>query len=287
MQPHELLKEIMANNGLKLCSNRPRCKAIISDTFKNSHGREKNILYIVLDEGIIDELINNSNNIKLNAPRFINKLVKEYGIQKILARWAVCAWAYSLGATIDVELLQIEEKLPEINKHHQIEKKSVTNSIPIWNESIDAWFNKGNELYNLCRYQEAIDAYNKALAIDPNYKEAWCLNGIALHKLSRYQEAISAYNKAIAIDPNFANAWCSKGYSLVDLGKYQEAVDACNKAIYIDPMLKEAWNIKGIALKKLGRYREAIDAFNKALNIDQNFQAALKNKQNLLSKMRK
>ena len=35
-----------------------------------------------------------------------------------------------------------------------------------------AWNEKGNALYGLGRYSEALDAYNKALAIDPNYKTA-------------------------------------------------------------------------------------------------------------------
>jgi len=44
-------------------------------------------------------------------------------------------------------------------------------------------FDEGLRLYNLGRYEEAIDEYDKALAIDPNYKEAHVGKGIALDEL--------------------------------------------------------------------------------------------------------
>ncbi len=116
MKPHELLKEIIVQNQSELCYDRPLFKVIIYVTFMNSNYREKNVLNLVLDEGIVDEFINSPDNIEIDAPRFIDNLVHEYGIQKDLAQWAVYAWAYSLGATIDMELLQIDENLSGINK---------------------------------------------------------------------------------------------------------------------------------------------------------------------------
>jgi len=127
MKPHELLREIVIKNGSKLCSNRNRCKAIISDTFKNSYGREKNLLYVAINEGVVDELITNSNDIKINAPRFVDKLVQEQGIQKIHAQWAVYAWGYAICAISDSVLIQIEEKLSENCAKSQL-KKQLTNS---------------------------------------------------------------------------------------------------------------------------------------------------------------
>jgi len=46
-----------------------------------------------------------------------------------------------------------------------------TNSVQAINLRFD-WFNKGASLNSLGRYQEALDAYDKALAIDPNLELA-------------------------------------------------------------------------------------------------------------------
>lgn len=39
--------------------------------------------------------------------------------------------------------------------------------------------------------------------IDQNYAAAWYNKGVALHILKSYEEAIQAYDRALAIDPNY------------------------------------------------------------------------------------
>ncbi|MBI4189704.1 MAG: tetratricopeptide repeat protein, partial [Betaproteobacteria bacterium] len=42
--------------------------------------------------------------------------------------------------------------------------------------------------------------------------------------LKRYKEAILAYERALAIDPNDATAWNNKGAALLHLKRYEEAM---------------------------------------------------------------
>ena len=131
-----------------------------------------------------------------------------------------------------------------------------------------AWYNKGVTLGELGRQEEALDAYNKAIEIDPQDASAWYNKGVILGELGRQEEALDAYNKAIEIDPQYARAWYNKGVALGELGRHEEALDAFNKAIEIDPQYARAWYNKGVALGILGRYEEVLDAFNKAIEID-------------------
>jgi len=48
--------------------------------------------------------------------------------------------------------------------------------------------------------------------------------------LGRYEESIQAYEKAIEINPNSAAAWYNKGFSLDKLGRHDEASVCYNKA---------------------------------------------------------
>ena len=48
------------------------------------------------------------------------------------------------------------------------------------------------------------EAYNKALAIKPDYAEAYYNMGNALKEQGKLEEAIEAYNKALAIKPDYA-----------------------------------------------------------------------------------
>jgi tetratricopeptide (TPR) repeat protein len=106
------------------------------------------------------------------------------------------------------------------------------------------WFNQGNTLRADGQYQEALEAYNKALSIDPNYAEAWTYKGNTLYRLGRYQEALDAVNKSLSINPDFEVTWNNKGLILQSLSRDQEALDAYNKALSINPDYSPAKNNK-------------------------------------------
>ena len=70
----------------------------------------------------------------------------------------------------------------------------------------------GSVLKEQGKLEEAIEAYNKALAIKPDYAEAYNNMGIALKEQGKLEEAIEAYNKALAIKPDYAEAYLQHGY---------------------------------------------------------------------------
>ena len=67
--------------------------------------------------------------------------------------------------------------------------------------------------------EEAIQAYNKALSIKPNYAEAHNNIGNALKDQGKLQEAVVAYKKAISNKSNYAEAYNNMGNALKDQGK--------------------------------------------------------------------
>jgi tetratricopeptide (TPR) repeat protein len=93
--------------------------------------------------------------------------------------------------------------------------------------------------------------------------KAWNNMGLDLYAKGKYDEAVEAYDKAVEIDPEYAEAWYNKGGVLYLQGKYNEAIQAFDKAIEIDPQLLFTWEAKGNALKSLGRTAEANAAFAK------------------------
>lgn len=94
----------------------------------------------------------------------------------------------------------------------------------------DYWFNEGNKNYNNSNYQEAIECYDLAIKLKPQFKEAWCNKGVALCRLCKYRDAIDAFDQAIIISPDYSNAWRNKGRALRAMGQDDEAKQAFQKA---------------------------------------------------------
>src|ERR1700676_1663663 len=116
------------------------------------------------------------------------------------------------------------------------------------------WFEEGNRLSDLKRYEEALAAYEQAIRLDPNDATAYYFKSAALIKLKRYEEALIAVEQAIRLDPQDTYAYTNKGAALIELKRYEEALIALEQAIRLDPNNSFAYIDKGAALDQLGRY---------------------------------
>ena len=146
---------------------------------------------------------------------------------------------------------------------------------------------KGTVLKGLGRFDQSLEAYNKALAIKPDYAEAYYNMAIALQERGMLEEAIEAYNKALAIKPDYAKAYYNMGVALKEQGKLKEAIEACNKALAIKPDQADAYNNIGNVLKEQGKLEKAIEAYNKTLSIKPDYPEAYNNMGNALEEQGK
>ncbi len=69
---------------------------------------------------------------------------------------------------------------------------------------------------------------------------------------------MQAYDKALELNPDVSDVWHRKGGTLDNLGRYEEALQAIDKALELNPDDSVAWHRKGIAFRKLGLYQEAL-----------------------------
>lgn len=80
---------------------------------------------------------------------------------------------------------------------------------------------------------EAIKNYKKAIFVEPKFAEAWVNLGNAYGMKSEYNNAISAFDKAIAIDPIYGKALYGKAVTLRNLGNLEEAMEIANTILHV------------------------------------------------------
>ena len=72
-------------------------------------------------------------------------------------------------------------------------------------------------------YEEAVKDLQKALGLNPKFKEAHNNLGYCYRKLGKLAESLAAYDKAIALDSNFAQAREYRGETYLALDRLPDA----------------------------------------------------------------
>jgi Tfp pilus assembly protein PilF len=128
--------------------------------------------------------------------------------------------------------------------------------------------------------QEAYKELQKALELDPDYPEAHNATGILLHlAFNRPEEAIQHYNKALALRPGFSEAKTNLANVYLSQARYDEAIKlyeaALNDMLYPTPFIAQG-NL-GWALYKKGETERALRSIKAAVTTNPNFCLGYKN----------
>ncbi|MEQ1775931.1 MAG: tetratricopeptide repeat protein [Burkholderiales bacterium] len=151
----------------------------------------------------------------------------------------------------------------------------------------EAHYSRGNALQELKRHADAVASYDAVLKRVPNRPEVLANRGNALHDLKRYEAALSSYDQALALMPDVAMLHNNRGNTLRDLKRYAEALASLDKALALEPGYADALINRGNVLQDLGRYEEALAAFDNVLARQPEHLAALNNRGNVLRDLRR
>jgi tetratricopeptide (TPR) repeat protein len=121
----------------------------------------------------------------------------------------------------------------------------------------EQWYEAGCAL-EATSPEQAREAYERALEIDPRVTDAHINLGRQLHIAGELGRAEPHYREAARLDPDDPTPHFNLGVLLEEVGRRDEAVHAYRQAVLRDPDFADAHCNLGLLLESLGRRIEAV-----------------------------
>lgn len=161
---------------------------------------------------------------------------------------------YSLGLLLD-NMGQTDDGIGQLKKAQLLDPENHLISY-----DLGVMYAKKEDFANSALYSE------KALKM-PDFAEAYNNYGYALAHLGKYDQAMAAIDKSLAIKPDSAAALDSRGFAWFGMGKYNEALADYRKALELDPTIGEIYQHMAETYEKIDNYEQAIKAYETYLQL--------------------
>eukprot|EP01137_Pigoraptor_chileana_P003928 Opistho-2@44853 len=177
------------------------------------------------------------------------------------------------------------QQLGELQRAWQDAQKTIELK-PSW---FKGHFRLGAVLEKMNRLEDALEAYNAALSLEPTNSDlkacAWSVSlkvanqlrerGNVSYYQRRYDDAARLYTASIRLDSSNHVVYSNRAAAFYQLGEFQRAVVDTDSCIELNSQFLKAYIRKGRALEALGRHQQAVDAFMSGLQIEPHDDALL------------
>lgn len=178
--------------------------------------------------------------------------------------------AYNRGKQIDANLAKLAYHLGRMySRVDQYDK-----AIPYMTQAItadtsygEAYYSRGMAYVSINDAQSAYDDFTKAIELSPTKAEAYYQRGL-LFAIRDDATAIQDFNQALTIDPNYEHVLLSRGLSYSRLGDYQQARDDYTKSIALKPQQTEAYCQRSYVKYRLYDFEGSVQDATTALEYD-------------------
>ena len=207
------------------------------------------------------QMRNGVESLKKKFPGFdnylANKRVYVFGSHAIIRHKDRFIEPQSGQLLFEFDLDDFAEEVEHRIKHFESEKTA------------EGWFQEGLR-YDSSKdtYPLALEAYQKAVELDPNFGNAYVNMGNIYYRQELFVDAERCYRLAITCDPDHAKAYYNLGNTLDELPCTQEAGDCYQKSLEKDPNFSDAHYNLAATCEKLTLWEAACTHWKSYLNLD-------------------
>ena len=120
------------------------------------------------------------------------------------------------------------------------------------NDAGAAFYNRGLAYRNLGKLDRAIDDFDQALKLKPNFADAWNERGVAYRQKGNNVQAVADFDEALRLQPDNAAALFNRAGALTSLGQFERAIADFNRVLQFSPADAEALLARGQARRAAG-----------------------------------
>lgn len=148
-------------------------------------------------------------------------------------------------------------------------------------DDADAHNNLGQRYEQRGEYTKAIEEYQKAIALRPNFHATYNNLAVCYGKLKMYPEAQAALEKCIDLNPRNFAAMTNLAVLYLETGRVEPGLLLAEQVVRIEPGYANGRVTLGSAYALVGRYDDAEREFFQALRLDPGNEEATANLQDL------
>lgn len=126
---------------------------------------------------------------------------------------------------------------------------------------------QGSALRDAGAHEEALAAYDRAVALDPGLARAYRSRAILHARQGDHNRAITDMDRALALSPDDARSHAARGEYHRILGHHDRALADLDHSIRLDPAHHFAWASRGATRLARGELDEALADLNQALEL--------------------
>ena len=138
-------------------------------------------------------------------------------------------------------------------------------AVQLFPEYAAIYNNRGNVLLGIGAVREAMKDFDRALLLAPGYAAAYSNRAGAQVRLGELDLAVADYTKAIALVPVNPTAFTGRGRAHVAARRPQTAIRDLTRAVALDARFSAAYRARAEAKMMIERYDEAIEDFSRAI----------------------
>jgi len=172
---------------------------------------------------------------------------------------------------------------------HRPEKaiEAYTRAISIQPEGYLAYSNRGEVYFEMGQFEKAFSDISRSLVLNPDNSQALSNRAAIFGMQKQYDLALADLTRAVVLDSSNLRAWSNLLLAHYTLKQYSEAVEAADAYLRLKPDDAVIINHRGLCLGYLDRDREALSDFNRAIELDPAKGTYYQNRSYQLSKMGK